>query len=247
VDLTRLLARTYTKVTFVGGEPTLYPRLSELLAIAKSEGAMTNVVTNGSRIDPAWLERMASRIDFLTLSIDSDDATTHRILGRATLGRKPLENRHYGALSATARAVGIGVKVNTVVSTVNSRQDMSALVRALAPARWKILQAAPVAGQNDTYIKNLVPPRDDFDDYVTRHEVALADTTVRIVPEPIDLIRGSYVMVDPLGRFFDSSTGAHRYSAPILDVGIDIAFADVAFDAGKFRERGGDLDFASRS
>ena len=36
--LTRLLAARYTKVTFVGGEPTLYPRLPELLATAKAKG-----------------------------------------------------------------------------------------------------------------------------------------------------------------------------------------------------------------
>ena len=41
--LTRLLTARYTKVTFVGGEPTLYPRLPELLATAKEAGELTNV------------------------------------------------------------------------------------------------------------------------------------------------------------------------------------------------------------
>src|SRR6478735_791497 len=55
LDVTRVLAQHFTKVTFVGGEPTLYPRLPTMLAVATTEGALTNLVTNGSRIDARWL------------------------------------------------------------------------------------------------------------------------------------------------------------------------------------------------
>jgi hypothetical protein len=44
------------------------------------------------------------------------------------------------------------------------------------------------------------------------------------------MIRGSYIMVDPQCRFFDSTRGAHHYSRPILKVGMDAAFAEVDFD-----------------
>ena len=241
--LTRLLAARYAKVTFVGGEPTLYRRLPELLATAKTAGALTNVVTNGSRIDATWLGQHAGELDLLTLSIDSASAATHRTLGRATRSGATLSMQDYRDLADAARAAGVGVKVNTVVTTINAAEDLAGLITDLAPQRWKILQAAPVEGQNDTFIADLTPHRADFNAYVARHEAALAGTGVRIVAEPVEMIRGSYIMVDPQGRFFDSTRGAHHYSRPILDVGIDAAFAEVDFDPTKFHDRDGDADY----
>lgn len=244
VALTRLLARRFTKVTFVGGEPTLYRRLPELLAVAKAEGALANVVTNGSRIDAAWIEAHRDKLDFLTLSIDSASADTHRALGRATKNGKVMQAAHHLELARAARALDVGVKINSVVTTLNSGEDMAALIRDIAPKRWKIMQATPVAGQNDRYIASLTPGRAEFDEYVARHNRALAGCGIRIVPEPIEMIRGSYIMIDPQGRFFDSTSGSHRYSRPILDVGMDAAFTEVSFEDDKFLARGGDADYS---
>ena len=41
------------------------------------------------------------------------------------------------------------------------------------------------------------------------------------MPESNELMRGSYVMVDPAGRFFDNVEGGHTYSRPILEVGVE--------------------------
>lgn len=247
LEITRLLARRYRKVTFVGGEPTIYRRLPMMLAIASSEGTLTNLVTNGYLIDATWLQSVADTLDFLTLSLDSDNTATHVALGRATQGGKTLSAADYRGLADAARAAGMGVKVNTVVTNLNALEDISSLVRDLAPERWKVLQAAPVEGQNDTFIASLTPERAVFDSYVGRHEDALAGSGIRIVAEPIEMIRGSYIMVDPQGRFFDSTSGRHHYSRPILDVGLDAAFAEVSFDQDKFRARGGDADYTARS
>lgn len=241
--LTRLLARTYTKVTLVGGEPTLYGQLPELLAIIKEEGALTNVVTNGSRIDATWLAKHAKKLDFLTVSVDSANPDTQRATGRATRGGHTLTATEYATLANAAHELGIHLKVNTVVTTANSTESLTDLILQMNPQRWKILQAAPVAGQNDEYIGYLTPPRDEFDAYLSRHVAELAGSGIRIVAEPIELIRGSYIMVDPLGRYFDSTVGSHTYSRSILDVGLEEAFADVNFDPVKFLTRGGDADW----
>jgi len=241
--IVRQLARRFTKITFAGGEPTLYRRLPELFAAAKAEGALVNLVTNGSRIDAAWLADNAHHLDLLTLSADSAAEATMAAIGRADSAGTALSPDHYIGLARAARLAGIEVKLNTVVTTLNAEDDMVAFVRDLAPSRWKLLQAAPVAGQNDAHIALLTPSRERFDRYVTRHEDALAFSGIRIVPEPVEVIRGSYVMVDPLGRFFDSATGRHRYSRPILGIGVDTSWAEVAFDEGKFLARGGAADF----
>lgn len=218
------------RINFVGGEPLLCPWLPALLAAAHQGGATTSVVTNGSRLSPDWLG----------LSIDSASEETHRALGRAVRGQ-PLSRDAYVAAAEAARARGIRLKVNTVVTARNAHEDLTDLLAELRPERWKIFQMLPVAGQND-HAADLLVPDEAFEAFVTRHE-AVAALGVEVVPEPNHLMRGSYAMVDPAGRFFDNATGGHRYSRPILAVGVETALADVALDPGRFEARGGRYDW----
>ncbi len=47
------------------------------------------------------------------------------------------------------------------------------------------------------------------------------------ISEINDVFRGSYVMLDPLGRFFQNSKGYIEYSRSILDVDTLEALAEV--------------------
>ena len=67
----------------------------------------------------------------------------------------------------------------------------------------------------------------------------VAEHGITIVPEDNDLMTGSYVMVDPAGRFFDNVDGSYTYNRPILEVGVDEALMDVSVDADKFLSRSG--------
>jgi hypothetical protein len=51
---------------------------------------------------------------------------------------------------------------------------------------------------------------------------------------------GSYVMVDPAGRFYDNVDSAYRYSRPILEVGAAEALNDVSVFRDVFLDRKGD-------
>jgi len=62
---------------------------------------------------------------------------------------------------------------------------------------------------------------------------------IDLVPEQNELMRGSYVMIDPAGRFFDNASGMHHYSKPILEVGVKEAYNEVTISNEKFRQRGG--------
>jgi radical S-adenosyl methionine domain-containing protein 2 len=46
-------------------------------------------------------------------------------------------------------------------------------------------------------------------------------------------------MVDPAGRFYDNTTGEHKYSKPILDIGARLAIQQMSYDFSKFVSRGG--------
>ncbi len=236
--------KTVRKLTFAGGEPTLCPCLPELIAHAKSRGLVTMLVTNGSLCTREYLSRMAADLDWLTLSIDSLVPETNIAIGRADGRGKPLDAATYGAILNDSRALGIRTKVNTVVNSVNQHENLSDFLECSGIIRWKVLQVMAVAGQNDEHIAELAVSSSAFDAFVGRHAGLAAG--IRIVPEPVEDIRGSYAMIDRHGRFFDSLSGAHRYSEPILQVGVARAFSQVSFDRDIFEERGGSYDFQTK-
>lgn len=250
VSLTQTLAKSFQKITFAGGEPTICSFLPRLMSVAREEGVLVNVITNGSLINEEWITKNAKLIDLLTVSIDSDKPETHSALGRCFGGvGKTCSNEHYLKLGEACRKNGIKVKMNTVVTEINKNENMTNFITALRPYRWKILQAMPVKGQNDEYIGQLTPSLSDFNKYVEFHKKSLASVPeVKIVGVPIEAgIIGSYIMVDPLGRFIDDSRGCNTYSKQtIFEVGVEAAFAEMNYDLEKFEKRGGTADFQDR-
>lgn len=247
IDVVRqLAAHGFQKITFAGGEPTLCPWLPELIHAAKEAGMTTMIVTNGSGLTDDYLSSLRPHLDWVTLSIDSLNEQTNLTIGRAITGRKPFTADAYCDLVDRVKAHGYRLKLNTVVNGRNWKEDLNSFIRYAQPERWKLLQALPIIGQNDERIDDLVVTESQFDAFVRRH-AQLTDIT-RMVPETNAQVRGSYVMVDPAGRFFDNAEGKHRYSLPILEVGVPLAIQQMAYDEGKFEERGGVWDWnGSRS
>ena len=237
-----LAAHGFEKITFAGGEPTLCPWLTELIRTAKEEGMTTMIVTNGTGLDAAFLETNKDHLDWIALSIDSLDEGTNIAIGRAVSGRTPITAAGYRELVDRVKAHGYRLKLNTVVNRQNWKEDLGAFIRHARPERWKVIRALPIIGQNDAHIDAMVVSEAQFEAFVERH-ASSADTT-RIVPETNAQVRGSYVMVDPAGRFFDDAEGVHRYSAPIMEVGSRIAIQQVSYDEDKFIQRGGQYAWA---
>lgn len=76
----------FSKITFVGGEPLLYPWLPELLKYSKSLGMTTMIVTNASFLDAPWIDKNRYSIDWLSISIDSLDSKVLADIGRSSRG-----------------------------------------------------------------------------------------------------------------------------------------------------------------
>ncbi|MCH8330286.1 MAG: hypothetical protein IH946_02730 [Bacteroidetes bacterium] len=77
-----------------------------------------------------------------------------------------------------------------------------------------------------------------FRQFINRNNVFTQD--IKVVVEDEYSIRGSYLMLDPSGRFFDDTKKRHTYSDPVLDVGVSTALNQVTYVKDKFLERGGD-------
>ena len=231
----------FQKINFAGGEPTLCPWLPDLIQRAKELGLTTAIVTNGSRVYSEWLDRIHGCLDWATVSIDTVDKGKMKLIGRTTRAG-PLSETDYLRIMDLLKQRGIRLKINTVVTRMNCDEDMTAFIGRARPERWKLLQVLPIMGQNDGRVDPFLITRDEFDRYVARNRY-VESMGITVVPESNELMTGSYVMVDPAGRFFDNVAGTHVYSRPISQVGVDAALREVSVDSDKFRFRYGLYDW----
>ena len=231
----------FRKINFAGGEPTLCPWLPDLIRRAKALGLTTSIVTNGSRVTTEWLDTIGGNLDWIALSIDSVEPGTLIEIGRTTKSG-PMSEDDYLYVVGLIRQNDIRIKVNTVVTSLNLGEDLRSFVMKARPERWKILQVLPVKGQNDLAVDRHIVSNDDFDRFVSLCRSVEA-YGVAVVPESNDLMTGSYVMVDPAGRFFDNVSGTHSYGRSIIEVGVEEALKDVSVNAGRFLARSGLYDW----
>ena len=228
----------FEKLTFAGGEPTLVNELPDLAALAKQLGLVTTIVTNGSRLaDQDYFNRLIPHLDWVAISIDSIDDAKNLDSGRAVNGKKAQNAEFYKKLLRKLNAAGVKTKINTVVSAFNYEEDLTNFINSCKPRRWKILQALPVEGQNSSHKGEFEVTIEQFEAFLKRHSGISPETT--LAPEGIELIKGSYIMVSPDGKFYDNTTDGYKYSEEILKVGIKQALKQINFDQEKFLRRGG--------
>lgn len=187
---------------------------------------------NGARLT-RLLAAHAGDLDWVGLSVDSADEATQAALGRGTGGHVARSLAH----AREIRARGLRLKLNTVVTALNWREDMSEFVRQVQPERWKVFQVLPVGGQNDGAVDDLLIDRAQFRAFVDRH--AALPANLAPIAEDNDAMTASYAMIDPLGRLFDNSAGHHTYSAPIHEVGVARALRQIRFSLTRLVARGG--------
>ena len=230
------------KITFVGGEPTLCPYLGDLLVASKDVGLTTCIVSNASGLTEKFLDEWGHLIDWVGLSIDASNDEIHVDIGRGMRSDLARSRSDHLELATDAwdrcRSRGIRMKLNTVVCKSNLNDDMAELVLKLRPERWKIFEVLPVEGQNDGDVDHLLLDDGEFQTWVDRH-AWIADKGIQFVPESNELMRGSYAMLDALGRFYSNSEGGHDYGPSILDVGVREAWEQNCFFEDRFHDRGG--------
>ena len=236
------------KITFVGGEPTLCPYLGDLLATSKDVGLTTCIVSNASGLTENFLDKWGHLIDWVGLSIDASSDQIHAEIGRGMRGDLARSRSHHLELAIDAwdrcRSRGIRMKLNTVVCKPNLDDDMMELVLKLRPERWKIFEVLPVEGQNDGDVDDLLLDEGEFQTWVDRH-ASIADEGIQFVPESNELMRGSYAMMDALGRFYSNSEGGHAYGPSILEIGVREAWEQNCFFEDRFHNRGGIYEWRS--
>jgi len=217
------------KINFAGGEPTLCPYLSELLKYSKKLGLITSIISNGSGVTENFILNNHKDIDWLGLSIDSGSESTQLELGRG-------KGKHVSNIIKKVKFIKkhpLKLKINSVITALNYKENMGKLLEILKPDRWKVFQVLPIKNENCEYVSDLLISRKQFEFFIKRHK------KYNPIVENNNLMINSYVMIDPRGRFFQNSSKSYSFSQPILKVGIKTAFKEIHWNYLKFVERNG--------
>jgi radical S-adenosyl methionine domain-containing protein 2 len=169
--------------------------------------------------------------------VDSVVPETLRELGRVK-AHQPISRDEYLRICSTVRESRTKLKINTVVTSANFTERMDDFIREARPVRWKIMQVLPIDGPDSRVDEDLLVTALQFDEFVWRNR-GVWSAGVRVVAETNDKMLGSYLMVDPAGRFYDNLGGSYDYSRPILEVGVREALADVSLAGDVFADRRG--------
>lgn len=195
------------KLSFLGGEPTVHPRLAEIAAAARAMGfSFVRVNTNGM-FKASWLEAPATRaIDVFCFSIDGATAEVNDAIRKGARLDRVLANMR---LAAT---LGYDVRANMTVTSRNVDQiaDVIALVQdcggtevninvmfqmgyaleredlSVAPARWHEAYEQVIRRHGEFRVRIKVPPAFAAPEELPRHRAdghrcAAADGTRRYV------------------------------------------------------------------
>ncbi|GAB4297417.1 MAG: GTP 3',8-cyclase MoaA [Myxococcota bacterium] len=114
------------KIRFTGGEPLIYPRLEELIALisAKLPNAELCLTTNGCGLANRTAELKKGGLKRINISLDSIEEDKFHIISRGGLLKKVV-----AGISAAKRAGFERIKINTVLLRSLNGEQLTELVR----------------------------------------------------------------------------------------------------------------------
>lgn len=225
-----------TKLNFVGGEPLLHPHLKDFAEFAKGNGLTVSIVTNGSLLSEEKLRELKRWVDWIGVSIDSTRDEVEAILGRG-------HGEHVKNAVCVCKAVrkaGIKLKINTVVTKQNFDEDMRPLIAELRPLRWKVFQMLGISGQNESYLTELAPSKEEFEIFKRLNSDITLESGQSPTFEASDDMVDSYLMLGPDGSVIQNSNHKYTY-VPLEDVRKTGLSGIVSRSA--YLERGGRYDW----
>ena len=236
LEIPKLLAEAgCKKLTLGGGEPFLSSKLLELLNEAKKVGLTTCVVTNGNMITKERIMALSHYLDWIAISIDSFSEYIEIKLGRGNGGHVSQCIK----IASWAHDLGINLKINSVITSLNYSENMMEQIISLKPDRWKVFQLLQIEGENIEPTIDLVISEEEFQYFINNHK-SIKNAGIDFVHETIDDMKSSYIMMPPDGRFFSNHCGKYIIGKKtIFETDVLAALNEVGWDEEKFRRRGG--------
>ncbi len=220
------------RINIAGGEPLLYPYLTDVINKANSLGLKVSIITNGSLLTEELISVWQGKVETIGISVDAISDETNKAIGREQQGRS-LSMAQLCDIADWIHKYGIKLKINTVVSKLNLHEDMLSLYEKLKPNRLKFL-CMHVLENINSGANELKPTREEFESFVDRNRFRYAD---ELVAEAEGSMQNSYLMISPSGNVFLNENGEGKTYGNCLVQDLYEICAALPFDKEKYNLR----------
>ena len=214
------------RINIAGGEPLIVNYLNPLIDYIHSLGIKISIITNGSLLSKKHIDLWAGKVQILGISIDSLNRETNLKIGRAN-GSNTLDTTNLIEILRYAKTNGFKLKVNTVISKLNTNEDIMDLYKAIDFDRIKLLQMRINKNCNEQS-ENLRIEKNEFLEYCQKIQQAMSNVTI----EPDEDLDSSYVIIDPYGNLVANHKNVHAKTGSIFENKLEelIDQAKLSFD-----------------
>ena len=217
------------RINLAGGEPLLLEYLDRLIDYIHSLNIKVSIITNASLLSKDKIDRWANKIDILGISIDSLKHETNLAIGRDYNGRT-LQINNLIELLLSAKTKGIKLKVNTVISKFNIKEDIIELYENVSFNRIKILQMR-INKQCNEAASDLSISDQEFIDYSEKFN------DNNIIFESESDMGSSYIFIDPRGNMISNENHTHKKIGSVLKEDIETLISRAKIDQNRFDKR----------
>jgi MoaA/NifB/PqqE/SkfB family radical SAM enzyme len=209
-------------VVISGGEPTLLPYLTDLVAYLRSDlptgGPGPQVVLSTNGLAPmAVMQRILPNLSWIALPLESGVLDEHKALRTGVAGHR---DRVLGLLADVRKNhAGVGVKLGTVVTrrnTSGAAQVLDLIEDYALPDVWKVYQMSETnyGADNRDF---LAIDNQTFEDVVEQCAAAASKRGVRLRVYRNSTRSGSYLFIDPDCRMVVIEDGSERAIGGLFD------------------------------
>lgn len=187
------------KISWTGGEALLYPNLLELLKIAKSNGIINNILTNGKILSKEKILELEQYVDYITLSYDSENDETYEKMGRGkTHGKKIIEILDF----IQNNNIDIKIKINTLVSKLNIEEieNIGKTLTKYKIERWKLFKFIPLRNKSIHNSDKFIISNKEFYNTVSKIK-KLYGNKININECNEGEIQNNYLLINSIGDF----------------------------------------------
>ncbi|MCX7109628.1 MAG: radical SAM protein [Proteobacteria bacterium] len=211
--ISNLVRAGVVRLAVAGGEPTLIPDLYKLFSIAKSEGLLTCLITNGTLLTHDIANSFSGVLDEIVFSIDAEDAQTHAEL------RKTSQQTFWNILDLLKifKTNRIRCRVNSVITKANLHK-ICGLGKYLAPIpidEWRLMQFFPLHDAISSSSEYSITD-EEFNAVIQNIQSTNYLDASSIVAASNDTMDGSYLVIAPDGTLYSSSPGYRKNIGNVL-------------------------------
>lgn len=237
-DLTLIenLKPYFSRINFVGGEPTSSSNLIPLLQKAKSLGFITSIVTNGYNLiyNKINVDEVIALTDMIGISVDSIKEFTNKKIGRYVREGKNQNvicTKKLVELCKKIKKSGTKLKINTVISKANISEDFTDFYNEIYPDRIKIFQCLKPNNPLKNNYDDILISSADFKNYLKKYD----GCSFKIISEDNNEMTSSYYMLGSDGCFWDNYTGIKSQS--LVSVSVEEALQSIVINDKKYERR----------